>query len=560
MSQTKLENAKKILSITLSVDIAVTALIVITNFWAVAVVKNVQVTHEIEKSTVKALDFWESFSVLGIVAVICVGLALVRWLGGCYEFARDTLKSTGFSQEKWRISGWIIPFLNLFKPYQVINEIHKVSVAGNPEGEKWKNSSGSGMLLTWWIFWAITHLILWSMVKYSFRISFQDDLTLNQAIELYHISTFVCIISLVISILWLFISGGMTRRLLNHSVPAQDSVKQIKPVVTSAREASFSAQKDVSTSSQGENSPTNRNTIKSIPIQISSHSDTEKSGLNITDETQVNESELYEQVWKEIEKNETDIGLWAECFAHCEGDENKTKALYVNKRVLVLKEELKKQKLDQEREAKKQAEEEMKKNLESKDKAKRMLIFEGRTDNIEIFKETLHTMPNFFPNILNHFGYKLVHNKDRQEMWSIHFPNEVGAKHVYNLFDLRTELRKIVINNSDTDGKNNNGKNDQTIHEIQCSLCNTIVKKGKFTKIMDIMICNTCQTALNEKSVNFDSKFFSENKLIFEAMQAFRNEDYINSKYHCLLLQKKFPESPFWSYPNGEKLKKKIMT
>ena len=71
------------------------------------------------------------------------------------------------------------------------------------------------------------------------------------------------------------------------------------------------------------------------------------------------EHKLYEQIWREIEENKTDVGLWAKCFATCDGDENKTKALYVNKRVLVLKENLQKQLLDQEREARvhKQAEE-----------------------------------------------------------------------------------------------------------------------------------------------------------------------------------------------------------
>jgi hypothetical protein len=72
----------------------------------------------------------------------------------------------------------------------------------------------------------------------------------------------------------------------------------------------------------------------------------------------LNENELYEQIWREIEENKIDVGLWANCFAKCEGDENKTKALYVNKRILVLKEELKKQKIDQERKAKEEAEKE----------------------------------------------------------------------------------------------------------------------------------------------------------------------------------------------------------
>lgn len=49
-------------------------------------------------------------------------------------------------------------------------------------------------------------------------------------------------------------------------------------------------------------------------------------------------NELYEQVWKEIEENRINLGLWAKCFSTCEGVENKTKALYINERLLILKE------------------------------------------------------------------------------------------------------------------------------------------------------------------------------------------------------------------------------
>jgi len=151
-----------------------------------------------------------------------------------------------------------------------------------------------------------------------------------------------------------------------------------------------------------------------------------KEKIDIT----LNENELYEQVWREIEENKTDLGLWAKCFSTCEGDENKTKALYVSKRVLVLKEELKKQKIDQERKI--------------KETVKKLLVAKWKTDNMEIFKETLDTMPNFFPKLLDQFGYKLVQNKDKQEMWSIHLPSGTGTQMVYNLHDLRIQVSNIL--------------------------------------------------------------------------------------------------------------------
>jgi hypothetical protein len=209
-------------------------------------------------------------------------------------------------------------------------------------------------------------------------------------------------------------------------VPVQDSVKQIGSVVTSAP-------KDATTLNQLENSLTNRDTIKTKTIQTSSHSDTEKPGLSITDEIQVNESGLYEQVWKEIEKNQTDIGLWAECFASCEGDENKTKALYINKRLSVIKKEIENQSLETQRTEQEKLEKDFK-----------LSILKGKADSIEEFSKTLKEKPDFFSGILKKYGYNLSQNENRPEMWTFRLPNGTGVKHTYNIYELRTEIIKII--------------------------------------------------------------------------------------------------------------------
>ena len=41
----------------------------------------------------------------------------------------------------------------------------------------------------------------------------------------------------------------------------------------------------------------------------------------------------YETAWREIEQEQTDMGIWSEAFAFCEGDEAKTKAMYIELRV-----------------------------------------------------------------------------------------------------------------------------------------------------------------------------------------------------------------------------------
>jgi uncharacterized membrane protein YhaH (DUF805 family) len=209
-----------------------------------------------------------------------------------------------------------------------------------------------------------------------------------------------------------------------------------------------------------------KTTVKQIP----SHSKRERSKMKEKINITLNENELYEQVWREIEENKTDLGLWAKCFSTCEGDENKTKALYVSKRVFGLKENLQKQIINQERKAKEDAEKKIEKDLASQKLAKKFLTFEGRTDDIFIFKKTIETMPTFFPKILDKFGYKLVQNKDREEMWSIHLPSGSETKMVYDLFDLRKEIRKIVEKEYKTTWKCDCGAETEVAFS-NCSKC-----------------------------------------------------------------------------------------
>ena len=49
------------------------------------------------------------------------------------------------------------------------------------------------------------------------------------------------------------------------------------------------------------------------------------------------EEELYADAAAELEGGDRDKGLWAKCFAECDGDENKAKARYIQAKVSQLR-------------------------------------------------------------------------------------------------------------------------------------------------------------------------------------------------------------------------------
>lgn len=322
MNDECLKKSRKLFFIALGVDIAVTALVAISAFWAIGALKDVQAgRREVSQSFIGTLEFWENFSKLTIVTLICVGLALVKWLNSCYRFAKDSIGATGFKNEGWTAAGWIVPFLNLFKPYQVISEIHKAGAPSYKAPDDWQKESSSGLLLTWWIFWAISHFIMWVVGKEMLRKSFKNDLTLPQIIGLYDIQAWVCIISLIVAGLWFAVANHLTQRLISRSSlnAAATPASAESLVVTRAGQAT-----PLLVEASGE-SPIPSTAPSDIPVSPSSDEVVFESAA-------ANEDAIYAAIAVELETGKTDRGLWTKLFAECDGDEKRTKVAYIKHR------------------------------------------------------------------------------------------------------------------------------------------------------------------------------------------------------------------------------------
>lgn len=280
MSQNKLESAKNVLFIALIIDMAVTALVMMADVWVVGVLNDIRSgASTLDQSTLGTIEFWDSFAKIMILTVIGVGIALVRWLGACYEYAKETLKVTGFSQETWKALGWIIPIMHIFKPYQVLSEIYKAGAPDYVGGDAWKRASGSGLLIIWWIFWIITHMILWGIAKQNLRSSFRDDLTLNQIISMSYGGIAICVISLIVAGLWFVVAGSLTRRLLGRSASV---------------------------------------------VTMAAPSNTELSA-NIEDQ-------IYAQIADELDGGNLDKATWTKVYAASDGEDKKARSAYIKLR------------------------------------------------------------------------------------------------------------------------------------------------------------------------------------------------------------------------------------
>ena len=90
---------------------------------------------------------WEILGSLDSIASIVIFITFLMWVYranlNCHGFGAEEMKFT----PGWAVGYFLIPFLNLVRPYQVMKEIWKVST--NPKD--WKNVPGSFLLNLWWL-------------------------------------------------------------------------------------------------------------------------------------------------------------------------------------------------------------------------------------------------------------------------------------------------------------------------------------------------------------------------------------------------------------------------
>jgi Domain of unknown function (DUF4328) len=70
----------------------------------------------------------------------------------------------------WAVGYFFIPILNLFRPYQIAQEIWKASDPRVPiEGPQWRDNSGSSVVGAWWAFWLIANFV--GQIDFRLRMS-----------------------------------------------------------------------------------------------------------------------------------------------------------------------------------------------------------------------------------------------------------------------------------------------------------------------------------------------------------------------------------------------------
>ena len=333
MKKEKLLGAKNLFFIALGLDILVTAIVIASDLWGADVLRAIRTgTTEADPSIISAFAFWDKFAYLMLLTTLGVGIALVKWLNACYSYAIQGLGATGFKQQGWSLGGWVIPFFNLFKPYQVVNEIYKSGDSTYVESDGWKRVDGSGLLLTWWIFWAVAHLLGWTASKQLIKTALREDMTLDQTIAAIEFHAGFCVVAIVISGFWFIVANALTGRLLGREVVAtskENPTHMVDATQSSPKLSRPTLEPVMLTSTKP---PTKTDSNKVVAQQASPQINT-IAGLSPTNSAASTDEDHWATAMTELESGQRRTGVWAKAYAEADGEETKAKVAYLKARV-----------------------------------------------------------------------------------------------------------------------------------------------------------------------------------------------------------------------------------
>ncbi len=111
-----------------------------------------------------------AIGLLQLLALIGGAVFFIRWFLDAYRNVR-ALGGERDHTEKWAGWAWFVPFLNLWRPKQIANEIWRASDPEHPNEFPSSTTPVWGVLTLWWVFWLASNFAS----NVATRLAFNDD-------------------------------------------------------------------------------------------------------------------------------------------------------------------------------------------------------------------------------------------------------------------------------------------------------------------------------------------------------------------------------------------------
>ncbi len=161
-----------------------------------------------------------------LVINICCIIFFILWFRRAYYNLYLTQEANLLYAEGWAAGAWFVPFLNLVRPYQIMNEIWNKTQEVTKNLLSFKNSS----LVGWW--WAL-YLTFWFISNFANKV-FNDDSTIDSLLTATYAQIFsncIKVCSIIITIIMVKKTAAMEAKLYESYEPVEEGQEDLLGVV-----------------------------------------------------------------------------------------------------------------------------------------------------------------------------------------------------------------------------------------------------------------------------------------------------------------------------------------
>jgi hypothetical protein len=134
------------------------------------------VDQQLEQRAITADDLCAVASGIQIVTLLITAVCVLVWFYSAHKALRELGVEGLRYSPGWAVGGFLVPFLNLVRPYQVTQEIWKASNPRRIDSPlAWKRGSGNPMVFSWWFCWLAQNIT----GQISFRMSMSPNPSLK---------------------------------------------------------------------------------------------------------------------------------------------------------------------------------------------------------------------------------------------------------------------------------------------------------------------------------------------------------------------------------------------
>jgi hypothetical protein len=117
--------------------------------------------------------------------LVCI-IMFVMWFRRAYENLNRIGKYGTQTSDSMAFWGFVIPILNLFKPYQMMKEVwHKTQQTTRDINDEYEHSQSAGFILIWWLCFVVLRFVNQISVRMNLKAETYEDFASNTSFDMF---------------------------------------------------------------------------------------------------------------------------------------------------------------------------------------------------------------------------------------------------------------------------------------------------------------------------------------------------------------------------------------